>query len=505
MSAFLVAAVALALFASDGGVLLWRPLWVDEVHTMLVADRASPVDVIADLANGADFGPPLVPLAAWALRHVVPQLTPTMLRLASLACVLGALLLVYSVLRKRFGVEASLAGVLAVGTQELVIAHSFEGRFYGPWLLCIAFVAWTLSAPRPRWTLAVASVLLCTVHWYGVIALSLMLAAVVALHWRGWRSAIMEVLPASAGFVALAACIPLSLGQRQALSVSTWVPDFTFAQLTVLLTALWGSAVPVVGMLAFAVGAIARRAMRGHSLAEPLRSAGQQPGVVAVLSLALMPLVLAALSAAGQPSMLGRYNIPAVLAWAPLIALGAEAIGRWPSRLLAAWLLWLWLPGYAREARRKRAFDVGVRQAATSYRKATESNVPVVFMSMHTLYAVSALHPKERSSLAFLELTDSTLFALFGGDARFQRLNKGVHVEMDVVRVHARRFGFPQVAKQSYLQLAPRFALVAPAPDLPSGYSTVEAYGRALFPGHCVHTVAEGVTLFVRSAGTAKC
>src|SRR6185503_10859992 len=120
VAAGLVALVTVALLASDGGVLFTRPFWVDEMHTVLVAERPSPVAVISDLAAGADFGPPLVPLAAWGMRRVLGELTPLVVRTTSLLCVLASLMLSYLVLRRRFQPFACLAGIIAAGSQELV-------------------------------------------------------------------------------------------------------------------------------------------------------------------------------------------------------------------------------------------------------------------------------------------------------------------------------------------------------------------------------------------------
>src|SRR6185503_20211773 len=101
---------------SDGAVLFSRPLWTDELHTALLAGRSSPLAVLSDLANGADYGPPLLELATWLLRVVAGTLTPTLLRLFSLACVIGMLVLVYVILRRRFDELPSVAGTLAVAS-----------------------------------------------------------------------------------------------------------------------------------------------------------------------------------------------------------------------------------------------------------------------------------------------------------------------------------------------------------------------------------------------------
>lgn len=109
----LAALFAVLLFLSDGDILLTRPLWVDEWLTVLPATRASPFDLIGDLAAGADGGATLLHLVVWGMRNVLGELSPTTLRVMSLVCVFTALCLLYVVLRRRFGANASIAGALA--------------------------------------------------------------------------------------------------------------------------------------------------------------------------------------------------------------------------------------------------------------------------------------------------------------------------------------------------------------------------------------------------------
>lgn len=496
----LACAAGVAVVANRGAILFTRPYWVDEIHTVLEANRASPAAVIGDLAAGADFGPPLVPLAAWTLRHVLGSLPPVALRTAAFVCVLAALVLIFATLRRGFSRDASAAGVAAVGANSLVVEHAFEGRFYGPWLLCAALFAWSLR-PDPggksgAMRIAVASVLLCTVHWYGVIALAIMSTAAVATAGRDWGRALRRLAPAAAGVVAFALCIPLAIGQRRALTVATWVSDFTPSQLTVLGSAVWAGTVPTVCAAAFAGGFLVRR-QRGLAPSAALGGFAD-PGLAALFALVAMPLAMAALSILGQPSMIARYAILTVLAWGPLAALGAESVGRWPGRLLTLWLASLWLGTYAHEVSRKAAFATGLKSEVAAFASARALGAPVVFQSMHTLYAVAGVDSVNRASMAFLDLSDSTLTALYAVDPRFQQLDRGLRVERDVVRVHARRFGFPRVVTQRDLDSTRRFVLLASDGALPLGYAGLDAAGRLLFPRHRAAIMAPSVTLFAR-------
>jgi hypothetical protein len=501
----LAALTVLILLLSKGSVLLTRPLWVDEWFTLLVASHASPVDVIGDLRQGADGGASLFHLLVWAMRAPTGSVSPFLLRAMSLVFVWSALLLVYLVLRRRFGRDASIAGMLAVGSHGLVAAHAFEGRFYALWLFCCALCAWSLSrnqqGTRGRAALvAIAAILLCTSHWYGIFSLALMCAAVLASYGSRWRDGVRVCAPAAVGLVALAAVSPLAIGQRNAVTVDTWIPGFSLGQLTGLSSTFWLARVPMIAAAIIVVVVIARwRRDRGASVRAQAGDAAHDAGSVALLSLALMPLVLALLSVAGQPSMLSRYAIPAVLAWGPVVAFAMEVAGRWTARVFAIVLMGFWFVSFTREAGRKRAFALGVEQEAQTIRQAESMGLPVVFQSLHTMYPSVAANRARPSPSVFLELPDSTLDALFPRSSRWYQLNKGIRLERDFARVHADRFGFPTLAPQAALDTTTRFLFMASDARLPRGVNDVTALARAAFPRHQIVRVSENLLLLERS------
>ena len=495
------------LFLSDGGVLFTRPLWTDELHTVLLASRPSPFAVISDLANGADYGPPLLEVGMWLVRTIAGSLSPTLLRVISLLCVGSALLIVYAILRRQFSRSASAAAVLAVASHSLVVAHSFEARFYGPWLLCAAFFAWALSLPASRRrdvTIAIAAVLLTTAHWYGIVSLAIMAGGAALSFGRRWREGLRAVAPAAAGLVALVACAPLIMGQRRALTVNTWVPAFSVSQLESLARIYWTATIPALAAALFVAGTLlhARRddARSIGAVAAPLMS---DPSIVALGALALMPLAMAVLSLLGQPSMWPRYAIPAVLAWAPFVALALHLAGRWPARVFALVAAALWLGNFTREAQYKRNFATGVERQLAVLRQVDSLHVPVVYQSMHAMYAAASADWEHRFATTFLELPDSTMNAVFPRGGRFEALHKALRVERDVARVHSRRFGFPRLSPQAALDSLPRFVLIASDDNLPPGYSGVEGIAVAVFPHHRLGRLAPGFMLFERPPPTS--
>ncbi|MFN8580511.1 MAG: glycosyltransferase family 39 protein [Gemmatimonadaceae bacterium] len=288
VTAAMLAAYAIMGFAVRGGALFFRPLWLDEWHTLFIARLESLNAVIHALARGADFNPPLLFVVQWLFAQAMGDASAWQLRLVAMLSIWGTLATLFVLLRGSFRLVPALVGVIAVGMNVNVIVHAFEGRFYGPWMLLtvvfIALVTRAVEAPRSlsrQIAACISAALLCLIHYFGIITLGLILIAVVSV-WRPLRGAIAGVLPSalSAGLTCLA-LLPLFLGQRSALSVATWVPPASFFLVAyflipavLILSAAWFILPPL----------LVRRA--GAALL-PL----QQARVAALASVAALPLV----------------------------------------------------------------------------------------------------------------------------------------------------------------------------------------------------------------------
>jgi hypothetical protein len=488
----LVVLYTFMLFLSDGSILFTRPLWVDEVWTVLVSGQSTPSDVISSLAQGADGGSGLLHLAVWALQKVGGVPSPVLLRSLSLACVFATLCLVYAVLRQRFTNDSSIAGMLAVGAHYLVVSHAFEARFYGPWLFCCALLAWAFGrrqsaeSQRHAMIVAIAAVLLCTVHFYGVITLGLMAAGVVASHGRRWRDGLRVVAPSVAGVVAFVAIVPLAVSVRSALSVPTWVPDFQFRQLRAIAYQFWIAKVPLLFAAALVVGIVLSwKKVVSRSVLSIARHAIGDAGIAALAALSVVPLALVGVTLLGQPSMLPRYNIATALAWGPFVALSMELLGRWPARVARLVLVAYWFAAFVTVTFEKVVFEGDVHEAELALQRVPDA-LPVVFQSVHTWYPVWARDRSRAASLGFLELSDATFRKLFRPGTQIELYNRGLVLDRGIVRAHAQRFGIPKLVPQTTLDTTPRFVLVAAAAHLPFGYRSIERFSRAVFPNHRV-------------------
>src|SRR5688572_11988238 len=106
----IAAALALALLLLPLAVpalrvLFFKPLWLDELHTWLLARDLEVPTLVRQLSEGADFNPPLLYLIDAALLRLFPGLPAQLtLRLTSVLATWGALFLVYRVARERVAV-----------------------------------------------------------------------------------------------------------------------------------------------------------------------------------------------------------------------------------------------------------------------------------------------------------------------------------------------------------------------------------------------------------------
>jgi hypothetical protein len=505
VAAILATWVVLVLVAVKGHVLFSRPLWLDECFTVLVANHRSLVAVFSDLRHGADGGASLFHLVVWLLRANggAAALMPVPLRILSLLFVLGAMQLTYVTLRRAFSAPASIAGALAVGANVAVVAHAFEARFYALWLLCGALVAWSLGVERHRaWKLALASILLVTSHWYGVISLGILGAAAVVSQGRSWRSGLRSIAPMASGLVALLAVSPLALGQRATITVNSQIPDFSPDQLLPVLRVYWLA--PLVLIVVAALGAALLADIIRHRASAVVATAARvrDPSVAALLALAVMPLAIVVLSAVGQPSMNARYPILAALAWAPLVAILADTLPARTRIAVPVLVALSWLSPFRREAAQDRAFAAEVRHNAAVLHRAEAMHLPFAFQYTNSMYPLAINGYADPRRLRYLALPDSVLFALYPRRSARYQLNKFRWLQRDFARVHAARFGFPVLVTPTDLDTLPAFVLIALPPPT-RHVEDVSAFARALFPRRQVTLLAPNL-LLLRTSGDSR-
>ena len=480
--AVLVAFVIMEVRAIGGGVVLTRPLWLDEIHTLLLAGHGDLGGSIRSLAAGSDFNPPTLFLLYRLVGALCGGLSEVSMRLVALASVVSALAFVYWLLREDFGLVPSVLGTLAVWAQPIVTAVAFDARFYGPWLFGITalLVALRRAIDRPvsmtsGLLLASAAAFVCTIHYFGIVSWGVALAIAFARARSPWRQATRRLSAALAGPASLLACAPIYLGQRSALSVPTWIPAASVADHLVLLALILFPLTTVAAVAAWGatrlLAPLARRV--ADSTAPLLGTSG-----LLLLGQAAVPVVLAVFSLAVQPATQLRYWIAGALASAPIVA---YAVSRTASALrvaVAVILVALSIGAMQDEATRARNRQETVREDVTAARRAIAEGTILVARRRHTLYPLLRAMPGLQ--------TRAVLLGAGGGtQARWPDAQLLV-VDRDVAKVHGRFYGFPRLMSPAQLATLSSFyfleldsARVPEADEVPG--HVIERVGARLY------------------------
>jgi hypothetical protein len=427
--------------AERGWMLFTWPFWLDEYHTLFLAEKGSLIRSLSDLAAGVDFNPPTLFLIYRLIAQVAGPLTPITVRIASFLMVWLALVFVFLTLRRTVPRSAAFVGAIAVWCHALTVEHAFEARYYNPWLLFAALAAWSfglddaLSVSRRRnIAVGVSSVLVCTIHYFGIFSLMLLAsgwACVIIARRQNWS----RMLPLAAGPIALALCAPLYIGQRRALTLTTWIPAVDAGQVREMLATYFVKAPFLICL--FVAGASAA----WYSIGRTRKS----PGIFApaiellpLLCLLLMPIVVIAFSLLVQPSMLTRYAIAGVLGWAGIAALAAAALPRTGRLMLGLLLSYLGLTPIEAWIRRVNELKEKIATEAAAVRPFVNRGVPIFVPTRHSLYPL-AYETSRPNQLVYPDFSDST--------ARQRQFSPSRIVERDVARVHNARYGFPRLMR----------------------------------------------------------
>jgi hypothetical protein len=463
-----------------------RPLWLDEIHTLLVAGYGDLGSSMRSLAAGSDFNPPTLFLVYRLLGWLCGGLTEIPMRIVAAVSVTAALALVYRLLRDDFGRIPAAVGTLALWAQPIVTAVAFDARFYGPWLFGIAalLVALRRTIDRPPTLatsalLASTSVLVCTIHYFGIVSWGGALATAAVVARRRRVHVARSLASALAGPVALGACTPLYLGQRSALSIPTWIPRASVADHAFLLSVIL---LPLTTIVALAGWAITRglAPLAPQRAVDPASAPPETVGTSSVLlvSQAVVPVVLALFSLFIQPATQPRYWIAGSLAAAPIVAFAVSRTAVVLRIVVAGLILLASVKTVRDEATSARDRQRMADEDAAATERATAEGTIIVLRRRHTLYPLVRAIPSLKNRAVLLDGTGTASDT--GADAQL------LIVDRDVARVHERFYGFPQLVTPAQLAKIPFFYFLEldptriPSPTEVPGH-TVERVGPRLF------------------------
>jgi hypothetical protein len=396
----LVSIVVVALgtvYAADAFSLFSKHFWNDEWVTHLIASDPSPSRAARALWNAIDNNPPTLVVLLRAAQSISFAGAETTYRSVMLMATVAGLLGVYVTLRQQFSIGAAGLAVLALWAHPVLLWHTFDARFYAPLFCAAVWYAYTLgrAVDAGSWRYSamagLAGVVLCTLHYFGILCLSIILTGEL-FRKRERHSILLGAVSAIPGVCALAIFLPLLLAQRQANGMTSYLPTpspgLLWSYLTELLLPEHLVAIVVVAALTLLLG------LR-ESGSEPEATGSAAPrtatGVVGLASLLLVPAVLALFSVIVQGALLVRYAVPSLAGLSPGVGALVRRFGR--VSLVAAATIFLLsstrtLKHMAENQRQSEARDAALIDAI---RRHTD-DAPVTFES-HLPYDLSYYAP----------------------------------------------------------------------------------------------------------------
>jgi hypothetical protein len=387
----LVGLIALQLAATDSSYLLQKYFWTDEFCTYTLITDPDFGHAFHALRGAVDINPPGLHILLLAFTKLVGSTSEVALRSCALFTMVVALLGIYAALREGFGVLEATAATLTVWAHPLILDHAFEIRYYGPWLAAAVWFCVLSSRARSRglsWAgtiaLAVTAFFLCTIHYFGIVTLLI----IVGAQWvwrRDGRFSLAARAAIAVGPLATAAAVVFLLPyQRVVTTVSTWIPAPSVARIvdfgmTVFLPLHLGAIVMVMWCSHLSDA-------RGHERKEEA-SSSTNLALIGLTSLALLVPALVGFSYLIQSVLIGRYGLPAVAALAPAVAFAIVKVSKPWQVVLIAFLVASSAFELRQRAISAQAADASRQELIEDIRQRT-GDAPVIFEAPHQLNVV---------------------------------------------------------------------------------------------------------------------
>ena len=424
--------------------------WLDEIHSQLLVDDPDLSHAATGLALGVDYNPPTYFLLARLVMSLglSPEISQ---RAASFLCVVACCVCVYLVVRDRGTRTAATAAGLLIWSFDVVQSQAFESRFYALWMAAAGLTSLCLYratvSPAFGWRigLMISSVVMCTVHYFGVIALGLIAATYllqITINRRGGFRVLIWMTP---GLVLLLACIfTFYRGQRSALSVPTWVSAVDWKS-------TWQFTRDLVPMVSMSILVMLWLLLPRHKTADGF--AATSPAIPSAIGLLLMPICLISFSLLVQPAMISRYGIVGIIGFA--VCMGVM-LRRLPTSCAAVFGICLFLSGLQTlQSQIGRWHRLETQQAEMiAHLRKIDGGPLLLFESRHAMYPIVRYAPDLAPRVRFLALSDANLRD-FHSATPFRIVERDVALRIEQYYPGYQSFPFDE------LQTVPRAVLVA--------------------------------------------
>jgi hypothetical protein len=288
--------------------------------------------------------------------------------------------------------------VLLLWAHPLVIVHAFDTRYYTPLLAATVwfyFFLKRLGQTRHRWPIAIGvaicSIIICTLHYFGIITLALITLGHFRLDPRGRKQSWRDLIPVAAGPIALVAFAAYFLPKQRAALSATWIAPMYDDQVREFFDDLFP-----YKLLLLTLGAAVLAMVPGWLLKRvpSFRVLSHFGGLIA---LALVPIVMILFSEFVQPSLISRYAITTVLVLPVLVAFAfAHARPTMVTPIVCAAIVTMGGVAMYLHAQRwagPSGYSANLDRLVESLRTRTDEGAPIFFEFRQHLYPVAHIAP----------------------------------------------------------------------------------------------------------------
>jgi uncharacterized membrane protein len=446
------------IFLTGSKSLLSRPLWLDELMTYRLAADPDLSHAIAAVGAAVDSGPPIRILMLRAFCELTGGIDEIHMRLFSLTSALAALAGAYLLSRRVARPSAAFLAALAMGTHPLMLDHQFQCRFYSTFVAAVVwfsvFFVQTKRGGRRQlmWNIAtaLAATLVCTLHYFGIFSLALVLSADFMFDRRPWRVWLIRAIPVLAGPIALAASLPFYYSQRAAMTVPTWIPVANLAETMEYFRELLALIPLTILVAAYFLSEI--------FFAGSERIADGENSIAGLTGLLLLPMAVWLVSVVMQPALLTKYAIGTVVGFLPLFAFLARRANRSVLIFAIALMAGIGAINTVVLCRYNQAYTDSTNSMIAALRSVIGSE-PFVFAHSDEFCAVNKYAPELAARSLFLDFETGKSSAHPPTDFMIS--------ERDIQRSASRFYPDYQMANPDDLKRVSRFVLIASPADLP--------------------------------------
>lgn len=327
MEWLLVAAASLSLIARTLVLSPGKAMWLDELLTYYALDHPSWPEFWQSYRTTLNAAPPGYFILLWSLGKFIP-LSALTLRIFSTLCCTGAFVIVWATLRRHAGFFATCLGTgVAFFASLLFWEHSSEARFYGLYLLGIAWAVWNYDALCTKQTTRAQLVsnslshalALSAAYVAGMFSFAVSFALVIRDRIVGlWRPKVY--LSVLCGWIPTIFCLPLILEQQ---GTPAWIKKPGGTAIFYPFDA--GIDAHATYFVLFGLAALSVLAFR-RSNQDQSRGSHSAPLHLAILALLFLavPYGVLLISWTLRPLLVDRYSLPSLIGLASLVAFAGE-------------------------------------------------------------------------------------------------------------------------------------------------------------------------------------